>query len=155
MIIDTYQDSTKYALADVDDQLPVLDRSNTLDLISTTYFARASSSDAGKLLFRVYAHTQGNKLLFQVLAPVTMANIFLFVLIHEKEVNYEILSGVLFVLVFGYSVRPPSHSPHQTPPPHPYLHVPCSRRQRHTSGAHGDPHLHLHTIPARRCSPGV
>ena len=92
-------------LADVDDQLPVLDRSNTLDLISTTYFARHSSSDQSKLLFRVYAHTQGNKLLFQVLAPVTMANIFLFVLIHQDEVNYEILSGVLFVLVFGYSVR--------------------------------------------------
>lgn len=83
----------------------VRDRASDLELVSDYYLMHPSKLEPGKLNFSIAVRVQTNKLFFEVLAPLLIANIFVLVLIIRDEVTYDLLAAILFVMVFS-KMRP-------------------------------------------------
>ena len=93
-----------YSLARVDEQNEIEDSASDLDLITKTYHARESQIIQEQYVrFRVYAKVQTNVLIFKVLSPLIVVNVFLlFLILNKEEVEYDVLVRLLFVQVYGY-----------------------------------------------------
>ena len=87
--------TNKYRLRPVKERDLMTDYASDFDLVTDIYDARLSN-------FKVFVKVQQNCLSFEVLAPLLIVNVFLSILNFQDALEYDVLSGVLFVQVFAY-----------------------------------------------------
>ena len=92
----------KYKMKAENQRLPMKDLASDFDLVTDIYDARRSTFADDLYLFRVFVKVPLNRLFFEVLAPLLIVNVFLSILNFQDALEYDVLSGVLFVQVFAY-----------------------------------------------------
>mmetsp|Transcript_10232 Transcript_10232/g.15768 ORF Transcript_10232/g.15768 Transcript_10232/m.15768 type:complete len:324 (+) Transcript_10232:62-1033(+) len=104
--LDFYIDKEEHCPVSFLDKRDVICISTDFYLLRSEYSVQLSSLET-MYHFQVLVSIRLHKLFFQVLVPILMVNFFLFIIVFEEEVSYDLQAALLFTLVMGYNgIRP-------------------------------------------------